>query len=64
MRANIGINDKLVRMILAAVFAILAFNVHFAFGLVAAIIVLTVIASWCPIMQIIGKNSCTVTQEA
>ena len=62
MRTNIGINDKLVRMILAAVFAVLAFNVHFAFGFISAAIILTVITSWCPIMQVLGKNTCTVPQ--
>jgi hypothetical protein len=62
MRTNIGINDKLVRMILAAVFAVLAFNVNFAFGFVSAAIVLTVVTSWCPIMQMLGKNTCTIPQ--
>lgn len=57
MTTNIGINDKLVRLILAVMCAVLAFNVHFAFGVAAILIVFTVLTSWCPIMQIIGKNT-------
>lgn len=62
MTTNIGINDKLVRLICAVIFAVLAFNVHFSFGILAILIVFTVITSWCPVMQIIGKNTSTLSE--
>ena len=62
MKTNIGINDKMIRMILAAICAILAFNVHFAFGIVSIILMATVILSWCPILQAMGKNTCSLKE--
>lgn len=56
MKANITINEKLVRMILAAVAAIMAFNVHFVFGFVALVLMFTVVMSWCPVVQIMGRK--------
>lgn len=57
MKANISINEKLVRMILAAVAAAMAFNIHFSFGFVALFLMFTVVMSWCPIMQLIGRKA-------
>ncbi|MDX2188884.1 MAG: DUF2892 domain-containing protein [Bacteroidota bacterium] len=57
MKNNVGINDKIVRMILAAACAMLAFQFHFAFGFVSLAIVATVVFSWCPINQTLRINT-------
>ena len=57
MKTNIGLNDKLIRMFLAAVFAVISLKVMVWAGLVSVILIATVILGWDPIYHITGFNS-------
>jgi hypothetical protein len=65
MKKNVGNTDRVIRLILAAVFAVLYFTgtVTGTVGLVlvalGAIFALTSIVSFCPIYAIVGLNTCS-----
>lgn len=65
MKKNLGNADRIIRVILAAVFAVLYFTgvVPGTVGLVlvalGGIFVLTSLISFCPIYAIVGLNTCT-----
>ena len=64
MKKNVGSTDKIVRLILAAVFAYLYFSgtVTGTLGLVlvvlGAVFVLTSLVGFCPIYSMLGLNTC------
>lgn len=64
MKANMGTADRIIRMLLAAVFAYLYFSgtVTGTLGLVLVILggvfLLTSIVSFCPLYTIVGINTC------
>ena len=64
MKKNMGNADRLIRLVLAAVFAILYFGdfVQGTFGIVlivlAAMFVLTSFISFCPLYTLFGLNTC------
>lgn len=64
MKKNVGSADRIIRVILAAVFAVLYFTgiVSGTVGLVlvalGGIFVLTSLISFCPIYAIVGLNTC------
>ena len=64
MKKNVGNADRIIRVILAAVFAVLYFTgiVPGTVGLVlvalSGIFVLTSLISFCPIYAIVGLNTC------
>lgn len=64
MKANMGISDKIIRFILAAVFVALYFTntVTGTFGILllvfAGVFVLTSVISFCPLYTLIGFSSC------
>ncbi len=66
MKKNMGTADRIIRLILAAVFAILYFTgtVTGTFGIVllvfAAVFALTSVVSFCPLYPLVGLNSCPV----
>ena len=66
MKKNVGNLDKVVRIILAAVIAVLYFNnvISGTSGLVlmvlAAIFLLTSLIGFCPLYAIFGLNTCPV----
>jgi len=64
MKTNMGLADKLIRLTVAAVIAILYFT-HILTGtiglillIVAGIFVLTSLISFCPLYRIFGINTC------
>ena len=59
MKSNIGKTDKIIRIILAI--AIAAVGIYFKswWGLVAMVLFLTAVISFCPVYKILGLNSCT-----
>jgi len=65
MKKNMGGADRVIRLILAAVFAILYFTemVTGTLGLVlialGAIFVLTSLVSFCPLYTLVGLNTCS-----
>jgi hypothetical protein len=69
MKKNMGNSDKIVRMLLAVVFAALYFTgtVTGTLGLVlvvaASIFVLTSLISFCPLYTILGINTCQVKSK-
>jgi hypothetical protein len=69
MKKNMGNSDKIVRMLLAVVFAALYFTgtVTGTLGLVlvvaAGIFVLTSLISFCPLYTILGINTCQVKSK-
>ncbi len=64
MKKNMGNADRVIRVLLAAVFAVLYFTgmVPGAIGLVlvvlGAIFVLTSVVSFCPLYTVVGMNTC------
>ncbi|HRF76400.1 MAG TPA: DUF2892 domain-containing protein [Chitinophagales bacterium] len=64
MKKNMGSTDRILRIIIAAVFAILYFTgtVSGTLGLVllilGAVFVLTSLISFCPLYSIFGLNTC------
>lgn len=65
MKKNMGTVDRFVRILLAAVVAILYFNntITGTLGIVlmvlAGVFVLTSIVSFCPLYSIVGLNTCS-----
>lgn len=66
MKKNMGTTDRIIRFILAAVFAYLYFGnvVTGTLGLVLVILggvfVLTSLVSFCPLYKLVGINTCAV----
>lgn len=66
MKKNMGTADRIIRLILAAVFALLYFTgtVTGTFGIVlmvfAAVFALTSVVSFCPLYPLVGLNTCPV----
>ncbi|HOZ77675.1 MAG TPA: DUF2892 domain-containing protein [Ferruginibacter sp.] len=66
MKKNMGSADRMIRLLLAAIFAGLYFTdtVTGTFGIVllvlAGVFVLTSLVSFCPLYPLIGINTCKV----
>jgi len=66
MKKNMGNTDRIIRLIIAAVFAVLYFTntVTGTLGIVLLVLggvfVLTSLISFCPLYTIIGLNTCPV----
>jgi glucose uptake protein GlcU len=64
MKKNIGSTDKTIRLVVAALIAVLYFTgtvtgtIAIVLGIVALILVVTSIVNFCPIYSLIGTNSC------
>jgi len=63
MKKNMGSTERVIRLLIAALFAVLYFT-HVVTGTlgiillaVAAIFTLTVILGWCPIWAVLGVNT-------
>ncbi len=68
MNHNVGKSDKSLRLILAAGAAAAAFLavdggwLRWALLAVAAVMVLTALAGFCPLYRVVGANTCKVKQ--
>lgn len=66
MKKNMGTADRIIRVIIAAVIAVLYFSniITGTFGVIllalAAIFVLTSLVSFCPLYSIFGASTCPV----
>jgi hypothetical protein len=64
MKKNMGNTDRIIRLILAVVFAVLYFTntVTGTFGIILLVLgvvfVLTSLISFCPLYSLIGLNTC------
>ena len=69
MKKNMGNVDKIIRIIIAVVFAVLYFTntISGTLGLVlvvlAGVFVLTSLISFCPLYAILGLSSCPVKEK-
>lgn len=69
MKQNMGSTDKTIRLILAALFAVLFFTnvVTGVFGYVllalGAVFALTSLVGFCPLYAIVGLNTCPVSER-
>jgi hypothetical protein len=69
MKKNMGSTDKTIRLILAALFAVLFFTkivtgvLGFVLLALGAIFVLTSFIGFCPIYAIVGVNTCPVAER-
>jgi hypothetical protein len=65
MKKNMGSTDKIIRIILAAIFAVLYFTgtVTGTFGLVLLVLggvfLATSLISFCPLYTLVGLNTCS-----
>ncbi|TAH00492.1 MAG: DUF2892 domain-containing protein [Sphingobacteriales bacterium] len=68
MKKNMGTTDRIIRLVLAAVFGYLYFGnvVTGTLGLVLVILggvfALTSLVSFCPLYKLVGMNTCAVKQ--
>jgi len=68
MKANMGSTDRIIRVLIAAVFAVLYFagTVTGTVGLVllvlGAVFLLTSVVSFCPLYALFGISTCAVKQ--
>lgn len=66
MTKNMGTTDKIIRLALAAVVAVLYFTgtisgtLALVLGVFAIIFALTSLVSFCPLYSIVGINTCSV----
>lgn len=66
MNANVGNADKLIRLVLAVVAAVVAFSVGAGSALgivllvVAAVLLVTAAVGFCPLYRLIGMSTCKV----
>jgi Protein of unknown function (DUF2892) len=64
MKKNIGSTDKIIRLALAAIVAVLYFTktiegtTAIALGIVAIVLTLTSLINFCPLYTVIGKSTC------
>jgi uncharacterized membrane protein len=69
MKKNMGNTDRIVRLLLAAVVAVLYFTntITGTFGIVmlvlAGVFVLTSLISFCPLYTLVGLNTCPAKKE-
>jgi Protein of unknown function (DUF2892) len=69
MKKNMGSADRIIRLLLAAVFAVLYFTntVNGTFGIIllvlGAVFVLTSLISFCPLYPIFGISTCPVKKQ-
>lgn len=69
MQKNMGMADKIIRIILAAIVVFLYYNktITGTFGIVllvlAGVFVLTSLVSFCPIYKLVGLNTCPVKRK-
>lgn len=69
MKKNMGSTDKTIRLILAALFAVLFFTkvvtgvLGFVLLALGAIFVLTSLVGYCPIYSLVGLNTCPVVER-
>jgi len=69
MKQNMGSTDKTIRLILAAVFAVLFFTnavtgvLGYVLLALGAIFVLTSLVGFCPLYAIVGLNTCPVSER-
>lgn len=58
MKCNIGLTDKMLRILLGLLTAGLAFYFKNWWGLLAIVPLITGVVSFCPIYKIFGFNTC------
>jgi hypothetical protein len=69
MKKNMGNTDRIIRLIVAALFAILYFTntVTGTFGIIllvlAGVFILTSLVSFCPLYTLVGFNSCAAKKS-
>lgn len=69
MKKNVGSTDKIIRIVLAIVFAALFFTgtvtgvLGYALLALGAIFVLTSLVGFCPIYAIVGMSTCPLEQK-
>jgi divalent metal cation (Fe/Co/Zn/Cd) transporter len=64
MKKNIGVFDRAIRLAIAILLFILAYVYQSWILLAAALFTLfEALASWCVLYQLLGKNSCPISQD-
>ena len=69
MKRNLGGTDKIVRLVIAVVIAVLYFTeiIYGIFGIVmmvvAGILLLTSLVNFCPLYSLLGMSSCPVKEK-
>ena len=69
MKKNVGSTDKIIRLLIAAVIAILILTgvlsniVAIIFGIIAAAMIITSFISFCGLYAVFGWNTCASTEK-
>jgi len=64
MGQNVGIADRIVRIVLAVVFIVLAIKYSFWWYIPAAIALVTGVVGWCGLYSLFGWNTCPLEKSA
>ncbi len=61
---NIGFSDRLIRLIIALLFLVIAYwRVNWIIFAAALFVLFESIVGWCALYQILGKNSCSIKKK-
>jgi hypothetical protein len=64
MKMNVGLIDKVLRIVIGAVLTILAAaGIFTPWGWIGIIPLATGIIGWCPAYQVLGLNTCPLTRN-
>lgn len=58
MKKNVGLTDKIIRIILAAVFVVFGIIYSYYWFIAAVIALGTALVGWCGLYNVIGVNTC------
>ena len=58
MKCNVGMIDRIIRFVVAIIFAVIGFTVNAWWFIVTAIALVTGILGWCGLYKILGINTC------
>ena len=64
MKANVGTADKIIRILLAVVIAVLGIVYQSWWGLLAIIPLFTALVNWCPLYMPFGLSTCRTKMES
>ncbi len=63
MNSNIGLADRLIRLILTIVFVVFGFIYGWGWFIPAALLLITAITGWCCLYTLFGWNTCSTSAK-
>ncbi len=63
MQANVGTKDRVIRLVIAVVFAYMGVSIHGAFWILAAVAAGTAALGFCGLYALLGISTCPVPKQ-